>query len=34
MRYLHDAPRRDDAAIIGRAFATDRDRTATSETPG
>jgi integrase len=24
MRYLHYAPRHDDAAIIGRAFATDR----------
>jgi hypothetical protein len=31
MRYLHYAPRHDDAALIGRAFATDR---ATARTSG
>jgi integrase len=30
MRYLHYAPRHDDAAIIGRAFATDRVTARTS----
>jgi integrase len=25
MRYLHYAPRHDDAAIVGRAFGMDRD---------
>jgi integrase len=30
MRYLHYAPRRDDAAIVGRAFATDRVTARTS----
>jgi integrase len=30
MRYLHYAPRHDDAAIIGRAFATDRVAARTS----
>jgi integrase len=30
LRYLHYAPRHDDAAIIGRAFATDRVTARTS----
>src|SRR4051794_11782158 len=34
MRYLHYAPRHDDAAIVGRAFATDRAGACTSAAPG
>src|SRR4051794_28664667 len=34
MRYLHYAPRHNDAAIVGRAFATDRAGACTSAAPG